>query len=107
MKNIFNCPVEEIPLKFTKYFVGVVNHTCSQKDIMREVFYKQVINLVEQLLLNLLIENLDKIGSNKEGELIQTNLDSSVLGMMENCDQTFICVALFELLNKYNKDQKN
>ena len=54
---------------------------------MREAAYPQVHGLVEQLLTRLLIENLDKIGTekNKEGELILKNLNSSMLRMLENC----------------------
>lgn len=56
--------------------------------------------LVEQLLTRLLIENLDKIGSaqNKEGEVILKNLNSSMLRMLENCQHTYIFIALFKLL---------
>lgn len=71
---------------------------------MREVSYAQVSSLVEQLLTRLLIDNLDKIGTNKEGELILKNLNSSMLRMLENCSHTFIFVVLFELLTKYKDD---
>jgi hypothetical protein len=52
-----------------------------------------------------LIENLDKIGTNREGELILKNLNSSMLRMLENCNQTYIFVVLFRLLTT-NKDNK-
>lgn len=48
-----------------------------------------------------MIDNLDKIGSNKEGELILKNLNSSMLRMLENCNHTYIFVVLFGLLTKY------
>jgi len=54
-------------------------------------------------LTRLLIENLDKIGQNKEGELILKNLNSSMLRMLENCNHTYIFVVLFTLL----KDKKD
>lgn len=68
---------------------------------MREVTEKKVFNLAQQLLTRLLIENLDKIGQNKEGELILKNLNSAMLRMLENCNQTYIFVVLFKLLKQY------
>jgi len=62
MIDIFSFPVKEIPLRFTKYFITIVNKTCSSKEIMKEVSCNEVLNLVEQLLCRLLIDNLDKIG---------------------------------------------
>jgi len=62
MIDIFSFPVKEIPLRFTKYFITIVNKTCSSKEIMKEVSCNEVHNLVEQLLCRLLIDNLDKIG---------------------------------------------
>ena len=71
---------------------------------MREVSETRVYELVEQLLTRLLIENLDKIGENKEGELILKNLNSSMLRMLENCNHTYIFCTLFGLLKKYKDD---
>mmetsp|Transcript_34357 Transcript_34357/g.52641 ORF Transcript_34357/g.52641 Transcript_34357/m.52641 type:complete len:122 (-) Transcript_34357:1256-1621(-) len=71
---------------------------------MREISEKSVSELVEQLLTRLLIENLDKIGENKEGELILKNLNSSMLRMLENCKCTYVFAVLFGLLKKYKGD---
>ena len=103
MDDIFKYPVQDIPLRFTKYFITIVNKTCASKEIMKEVSQTQVNQLAEQLLTRLLIENLDKIGQNKEGELILKNLNSSMLRMLENCNHTYIFVVLFTLL----KDKKD
>jgi hypothetical protein len=62
MDDIFRYPVNDIPLRFTKYFITIVNKTCASKEIMREVTEDKVNKLAEQLLTRLLIENLDKIG---------------------------------------------
>ena len=58
------------------------------------------------MLIRLLTTNLEKIGENKEGELILKNLNSSMLRMMENCNPTYIFCTLFALLKKYKDDQK-
>ena len=35
--DIFDKPVEEIPLRFAKYFITIVNKACSQKEIMMHI----------------------------------------------------------------------
>ena len=104
MVDIFKYPVNDIPLRFTKYFITNVNKTCASKDIMKEVTEDRVYKLAEQLLTRLLIENLDKIGENKEGELILKNLNSSMLRMLENCNLTYIFCVLFRLLREFKDD---
>lgn len=104
MKDIFRHQVQDIPLRFTKYFITIVNKSCSSKEIMREVSEQSVHDLVEQLLTRLLIDNLDKIGQNKEGELILKNLNSSMLRMLENCNHTYVFGVLFGLLKKSKED---
>lgn len=104
MNDIFRHPVQDIPLRFTKYFITIVHKTCTSKEIMTEVSEKSVHDLVEQLLTRLLIDNLDKIGQNKEGELILKNLNSSMIRMLENCNHTYIFGVLFGLLKKFQND---
>lgn len=53
------------------------------------------------MLTRLLIENLDKVGENKEGEFILKNLNASMLRLLENCNHTHIFCVLFNLLKKY------
>ena len=47
MIDIFSFPVKEIPLRFTKYFITIVNKTCSSKEIMKEVSCNEVMGLVD------------------------------------------------------------
>ena len=101
LNDIFDKPVEDIPLRFAKYFITIVLKTCSCKEIMKEVSEEKVFDLAEQLLTRLLIDNLDKVGDNKEGEMILKNLNSSMLRLLENCNHTYIFCVLFNLLRKY------
>lgn len=103
--DIFERPMSDFPLRFAKYFVTIVNKAASCKEIMKEASEKEIYNLSEQLLTRLLIENLDKVGENKEGEFILKNLNASMLRMLENCNHTYIFCVLFRLLKKY-KDHK-
>ena len=99
--DIFERALEEIPLRFAKYFITIVLKACSCKEIMKEVNEEKIFELAEQLLTRLLIDNLDKVGENKEGELILKNLNSSMLRLLENCNHTYIFCVLFNLLRKY------
>lgn len=47
MKDIFSYPVNDIPLRFTKYFITIVNKTCASKEIMREVSESNVFQIAE------------------------------------------------------------
>ena len=104
MKDIFQYPVNDIPMRFTKYFITIVNKTCASKEIMREVSESKVNELAEQLLTRLLIDGLDRVGENKEGELILKNLNASMLRMLENCNHTYVFCVLFGLLKKFKDD---
>ena len=99
--DIFERPVDDIPLRFAKYFITIVLKACSCKEIMKEASEECIFELAEQLLIRLLIDGLDKIGENREGELILKNLNSSMLRLLENCNHTYIFCVLFNLLRKY------
>jgi len=68
---------------------------------MTQVSYERIFDLAEQLLTRLLIENLDKVGQNKEGEMILKNLNSSMLRLLECSNPTSIICALIDLQRKY------
>ena len=93
--------VEEINLRFAKYFISIVLKVCSTVEIMSEASYERVVDLSEQLLTKLLIENLDKVGENKEGETLQRNLNSAMLRILENCNHTYMICSLIDLMRKY------
>ena len=90
-----------MPLRFAKYFVSIVNKTCSCTEIMKMVKEQEIYDLVEQLLTRLLIDDLDKLGEDKEGEFILKNLNASMLRCLENCNRTSIFCVLFNLLRRY------
>lgn len=101
---IFDRPLDSIPLKFTKYFLTVLNRVCSSKLIVKEIEEKALLNLTEQILRRLLIDNLDKLGEYGEGELVLKTLNGSMLRLLENCNTTRIFVVLIRLLTKYIND---
>jgi len=45
--DIFERPLQDIPLRFAKYFVTIVNKACTCKEIMQEVDQAHVHDLAE------------------------------------------------------------
>jgi hypothetical protein len=82
---------------------------------MSHVSYEILYDLSENLLSNLLIENLNKIGANNnnsnennEGEIIFKSLNSAMLRLLENCNPTEVIICLLDLIKKYrNNNEKN
>lgn len=48
--------------------------------------------------MRLLTDNLDKLGDNKEGEVILKTLNAAMLRLLENCRPTLIYCALYNML---------
>ena len=47
LNDIFDKSVEDIPLRFAKYFITIALKTCSCKEIMREVSEERIFDLAE------------------------------------------------------------
>lgn len=47
LTDVFERHLQEIPLRFAKYFVTIVNKACTCKEIMQEVDYNHVHDLAE------------------------------------------------------------
>jgi hypothetical protein len=101
LKEIFDKPLSEIPLRFAKYFLTIIHKVSTIKEIMKFITREKVFEFTEQLLTRLLIDGLEKVGEQGEGQMIIKNLNSSMLRLLENCEHTFIFCVLFDLLNKY------
>ncbi|OMJ81605.1 hypothetical protein SteCoe_17877 [Stentor coeruleus] len=68
---------------------------------MRELNETSLFSLVEQILTRLLIENLEKVGGNGEGELMLKTLNGTMLRVLEHCRPTRTFIVLIRLLTKY------
>ena len=86
MNNLFSQKIETIPIKFAKYLATVLCKIASNKELISNISYDVLLKLSEELLSNLLIENLDKIGNNQEGSIIFKSLNSTMLRILENCN---------------------
>jgi hypothetical protein len=60
-----------------------------------------LLDLIDELLSDLLIDKLDKIGTNQEGSIIFKSLNSTMLRILENCNATNVIIALLELVRQY------
>jgi hypothetical protein len=47
LNDIFDKSLEDIPLRFAKYFITIVLKTCSCKEIMKEVSEEKIFDLAE------------------------------------------------------------
>jgi cytoskeleton-associated protein 5 len=97
----FDKPINEIPLRFAKYFLNVVHKVCCTKIIMRELNETSLFALAEQILIRLLIEELEKLGEKGEGELMLRTLNGTMLRILEHCRPTRIFLVLIRLLTKH------
>lgn len=47
LRDIFDRKIDEIPLRFAKYFITIILKACSCKEIMREVSEDKIYELAE------------------------------------------------------------
>mmetsp|Transcript_23354 Transcript_23354/g.23095 ORF Transcript_23354/g.23095 Transcript_23354/m.23095 type:complete len:247 (-) Transcript_23354:368-1108(-) len=104
--SVFEKPIEDVPLRFAKYFLNVVHKVFCTKLIMQEISENFLFAVTEQIFKRLLIENLEKIGDNREGEIMMKTLNGAMLKVLENCKPTIVFVVLIKLLKKYINDTK-
>ena len=104
--NIDNLNNKIIPLKFAKYLATILCKITSNKELIIHISYKVLYDLCFELLNYLLINGLDKIGTNHEGNIIFKSLNSAMLRVLENCDTTSVILALLEIV-KQNQNNKN
>ena len=105
-ESIDNLNNKIIPLKFAKYLTTILFKLTSNKELIFHISYKVLFDLCYELLNYLLINDLDKIGSNQEGNIIFKSLNSAMLRVLENCDTTSVILALLEII-KQNQNNKN
>ena len=100
--------LKTIPIKFAKYLAIVLCKLASNKELISNLSYDVLLDLSRELLNYLLINGLDKIGDNQEGNIIFKSINSTMLRVLENCDTTFVIKALLELIKEFqDKDDKN
>ena len=105
-ENVDDLNDKIIPLKFAKYLATILCKITSNKELIIHISYKVLYDLCFELLNYLLINGLDKIGSNQEGNIIFKSLNSAMLRVLENCDTTSVILALLEIV-KQNQNNDN
>ena len=100
--------LNSIPIKFAKYLSIVFCKLASNKELISNLSYNVLLDICRELLRYLLLNGLDRIGDQQEGNIIFKSINSTVLRILENCDITFVLTALLELIKEFQeKDDKN
>ncbi len=79
---------------------SIVLKICSSQVIVQQVTQEKVFDLAEESLFRLLINGLDKIGEQIEGEQITKNLNASILRIFEIWNHTYTFCALVGIIKK-------
>ena len=107
-KLFFVKDLKTIPIKFAKYLAIVLCKLASNKELISKISYEVLLDLSRELLKYLLINGLDKIGENQEGNIIFKSINSTMLRLLENCDTNSVISALLELIKEfYEKNDKS
>jgi len=101
LKELFDKPVRDIPIRFTKYFMTVVSKICANKLIVQSVNEQCFSLFIEQIFMKLLYDRLDIMGSNNEGQYLIKALNLTVLRVLEFYDPTKLFAILINLFMKY------
>jgi len=101
LNDTFDKAVTEIPIRFAKYFMTVVNKICSSKTIINGITEDTYYTFAEQLLSKLLYNGLGSIGNNNEGDFLVKSFNSTMLRLLENCSPTKSFIVLIRLFVMY------
>lgn len=104
LTSTFDRPVLDIPLRFAKYYLNVLQKVCSTTVVMREISENAALTLISQLLSKLLLEDLGKVGEKGEGEQLLKALNATMVKVLEHSDPTQVITVLFRLLTLWQKD---
>ena len=94
-----------IPAKFAKYISTVLLKLASKKELISKISYNIIFKLTIELLNYLLINDLNKIGTNEEGNIIFKSINSTMLRIIDNCDKTSVIRVLLEIIKNYQKNE--
>ena len=101
LRELFDKPMEDIPVRFTKYFMTVVSKVCANKNVMQHVTEKCLYAFIEQILMKLLYDNLESMGDNNEGQYLVKALNLTILRVLEMYDPTKLFSIFIHLFVKY------
>ena len=101
LHDIFSKNKESIPTRFGKYFIAILMKVCSVRPLMKDLQKDPMLLFVEEILAKLLYNGLENLGEKDEGENMMKNLNSTMLRVLENCDETRLFIVFLELLTKH------
>lgn len=101
LRELFDKPMEDIPVRFAKYFMTVVSKVCANKNVIQHVSEKCFYVFIEQILMKLLYDNLENMGENNEGQYLIKALNLTILRILELYDPTKLFSVFIHLFMKY------
>lgn len=101
LKEIFEHPPGDIPVRLAKYLTLVLNRYCTIRPMVSHLSEDIVGAVMSQLLSGLRIE--EGIVPSTEEECIRKSLNDSAIRLMENADPTRMFVALFGMLRNHKE----
>jgi len=99
LKTSFAKSVQDIPIRFLKYFATVIVRVCSDKIITTKLSEVTYSHFVGQLIKSLLYEGLDN-----EGEYLLKAFHVALVKILENADPNISFVVFFNLLRNVKED---
>ena len=97
--------IHSIQIKFAKYLTTVLLKLATNKELISNISFNILYKLTIELLSYLLINDLDKIGVNQEGNFIFKSINSTMLRVIDNCDKTSVILVFLEILKNYQKSE--
>ena len=98
--------IKNLHIKFTRYLTTVLLKISSNKELISNISYKVLFKITNELLSYLLIQGFDKIKEKQEeGSIIFKSINSTMLRIIENCNQTDMILVLLDIIKKYQKGE--
>ena len=89
-----------------RYLTTVLLKISSNKELISNISYKVLFKITNELLSYLLIQGFDKIKEKQEeGSIIFKSINSTMLRIIENCNQTDMILVLLDIIKKYQKGE--
>ena len=92
-----------IPIKFAKFLSTVFFKLASNKELISHLSYNILLDTCNELENYLLIDGLERLGDEQDGNIIFKSINSTMLRILENCDITLVISALLELIKEFHE----
>jgi len=106
LKWMFNKEMQDIPLKFAKYFLNVFASICGIKNLLKSIQKPMLFIVLEELIQKLQYEKLKDLGTNSEGKAMLRSLETATMNLVSNSNPNIFFEVLIKLLKKNRLNSK-